>query len=134
MQVIGLDNKKYNWTPSSQPRNNASEYHIKARETIKKLFPFSKVLEEVHAIGTKLYLDFYLPKEGIVIEVHGEQHYSFNSLFFRDQKHFLEVKHNDKRKQDWCYINDIEYVELPYDDQKNWEDRIVNRADYTDDY
>ena len=40
---------------------------------------------------------------------------------------FLRHKKRDKDKQEWCNINKIEYIELPYNESlQEWKKRILN--------
>lgn len=122
-KVLGLDGKTYNWNLVKYTTNNhnPSSLHIKAREILKKLYPFDAILEEVALPGSTLIADFYIHRIKTVIEVHGEQHYTYNNFFFKDKKSFLQASQRDKQKQQWCEINSITYIELPYNKIEEWE-------------
>lgn len=106
-----------------------SSYHIHARSIIKKLYPTMQILEEVpinpHKSET-LYLDFYIPLIKKCIEVHGEQHYKFVPHYHTNKLAFLKAQKRDNEKKEWCKINGIKFIELPYNDQENWEGTILN--------
>lgn len=53
--------------------------------------------------------DFYLPKENILIEVHGEQHYTQSNIFGSLE----DIQESDKIKKEYAKSNNIEYVEIP---------------------
>jgi very-short-patch-repair endonuclease len=73
-----------------------------------------------------LYLDFYIPLNKKCIEVHGEQHYEFTPFYHANKLSFLKAQKRDKEKKEWCEINGITYVELPYNLINEWEHRIAN--------
>lgn len=108
-----------------QDRRPRSGLHKKARDLIKERFPTLLVLEEVSLKPrprVTLYLDFYLPLRKLAIEVHGEQHYKFSSLFHSSALDFMNQKKNDRDKADWCDINGIELIVLPYNE--DWSESL----------
>lgn len=127
MYVIGLDGKRHKFLPKSKRRKNASQLHIRCRELLKEIMPQYKILEEVALTGCKpiLYADFYIPVLTMVVEVHGQQHFEYNSHFFKTKAAFNRAKKRDRLKREWCEINDIEMVELNYnEDNDEWRDKI----------
>lgn len=122
-KVIGLDGKTYNWNLSKFITNNhnTSSLHLKARELLLKMFPLDTILEEVILPGTTLIADFYIHRIKMIVEVHGEQHYKYNSFFFKDKTAFRHAITRDRNKKHWCDINNIRYVELPYNKIEEWE-------------
>ena len=135
MIVKGLDGKEYKLKLKSKPRKNASKLHIRARELIKEIFPNDIIYEEILLIGSKkfnmknLYADFFIKTRKLVIEVHGKQHYEKVSHFHNSKLEFIQAKSRDARKIEWCNINDIIYIELPYgENNEQWADRIINRS------
>lgn len=140
MKVIGLDGKEYKWNLSryvGNDRSNASSYHKRAREVLKELFPVSMILEEVTLPGTKepnrgrtgvLYADFVIPDYSIVVEVHGEQHYNPNNFHFKNRAEFYKSQVRDRNKAEWCKLNNLTLIVLPYDrDNDDWKRRINSR-------
>ncbi len=134
MQVKDLDGNTSNWQLIGNIAHgssvNKSSLHIKARGLIHNIFPTLQVLEEVPIQVRRsetLYLDFYLPLTRKCIEVHGEQHYSFNRFYHNTVLGFLRHKKRDQDKQEWCEINGIEYIELPFNEkEEQWKERIIN--------
>ena len=131
MKVLGLDGREYPFPPSGKmPNDNdsrkRSSLHLKAREILRKMYPTERVLEEVSLPGTKgLSADFYLPSKKIVVECHGEQHYNFIGHFHGNRLNFLKARRNDARKEEWCEMNSIEFVELPYSETDDeWRKRL----------
>lgn len=60
-----------------------------------------------------LPFDFYLPTYNICIEFNGKQHYEPID-WFGGIKTYEYIINNDKIKKDYCYNNNIEYVEITY--------------------
>ena len=89
MKIRDLNNEIHTWSLSGyvvaanemRPR---SKLHLAARELLIQLFPTVQVMEEVLVPLTRYekgYFDFYINTLKLVVEVHGQQHYKFNSLF-----------------------------------------------------
>lgn len=91
-----------------------------------KTFPYSSVYEEVTLLGTGLIADFFIPDVRVIVEVHGEQHYKFVKRFHKTQAGFAASKKRDRIKQEWCDLNDIIYVELPFDRKNEWASILNN--------
>tara|TARA_R110000744_G_scaffold3161_1_gene12261 strand:+ start:3967 stop:4380 length:414 start_codon:yes stop_codon:yes gene_type:complete len=136
MDIFGLDGKAYKWNPSrsqaSVSEKNRSSLHKKARILLKDLFTYDRILEEVTLPGTKtasrksiLYADFYIPNRDLVIEVHGEQHFKFNSFFYKDKLSFFKAKARDNDKRAWCKLNRITMIELNYNESEGeWRQKF----------
>jgi hypothetical protein len=120
--------------PKKNDRRPRSSYHKRARSLLGSLFRVSPILEEVPLPGTAgLRFDFYLPAEGLAVEVQGEQHYHFSPRFHSQPGSFAAAKQRDKEKVRWCELNDITLILLPYnEDDDEWRDRIAERNDETD--
>ena len=137
MKITGLDGKEFSWNPASKQSKttNRSNLHNKAKELLKQVFPYDRILEEVALAGTNsgihcarrgtLRADLFIPNRGLIIEVHGEQHFEFNGFFFKNKLSFYRAKARDKDKKEWCRINDIEIVEFNYDeDIDEWRKKV----------
>lgn len=123
MKITSLDGKTYSWNiyghmPKLSDDRPRSKIHIKVREIIKEIYPQDALLEEVFIPGDTLYLDFYLPLRTTAIEVHGEQHYSFNNFHFKNKIEYLEARRRDNFKDMWCHINDIKLIIIKYNDDE----------------
>lgn len=131
MIVKTLDNKEYDWTISDKiakgNRRKCSGLHNIAREVLRQKYPNSEIYEEVPIIiegRQKLYLDFYCPMINLAIEVNGEQHYSFTARFHENKLDFLKSIVNDRKKKDWCNLNDIQLVTLKYNEVEEWPNLV----------
>lgn len=132
MQVIDLDGNNYHWqligNIAHGRDNKKSSLHLHARDLIHKIYPTLQVLEEIQVSLRKneyVYLDFYIPLNKKCIEVHGEQHYKFNRFFHHSALGFVKHQKRDREKKEWCEINGIQYIELPFDKQEEWEKYII---------
>ncbi len=130
MKVIGLDNLEYSWNPKSGG-GKRSKLHQKAKEVLDSCFPYDRILEEVSLPGTRtvknksLRADFYIPNRTLIVEVHGQQHFKFNSFHFKDKLSFFRAQARDRSKAEWCSINDIRMVQLNYnEDEDEWRNKI----------
>jgi hypothetical protein len=133
MQVKDLEGKICNWNLRghiSHGNTNKSEPHLLARKLINDTFPTLQSLEEVPINlkkGVTLYMDFYLPLKKMCIEVHGEQHYKYVSFYHGNILNFVKAQKRDREKEEWCEINGIKYVALPYNKNiEEWRDLIIN--------
>lgn len=133
MKVIGLDGKTYSWTfsgnmPDYDDEKNRSSLHLLARNILKSIYPMDRILEEVSLPGSNgLTADFWLPLRKTIIEVHGEQHYKYIPFFHNTVLNFYHSKRNDKNKAEWCSINNIFLIELPFNEsEQQWRKRIEN--------
>lgn len=132
MECRDLEGKKHKINLSLYKTNanvKKSSLHTEARQKIKNIYPTLQILEEVSVHLTSrniVYLDFFLPLINKCIEVHGEQHYKFTPFYHTTKFDFLKQQKRDREKQEWCEINNIQYVELPFDEIENWEGLIKN--------
>tara|TARA_R110002167_G_scaffold174602_4_gene373525 strand:+ start:358 stop:771 length:414 start_codon:yes stop_codon:yes gene_type:complete len=135
-KVIDLENISSNWKISGHiPNNNdgraRSKYHLKARSLLRQTFPTCQILEEVPIKirrAETLYLDFFVPLHDLCVEVHGEQHYKFVQFYHKTRLGFAMAKKRDKKKVEWCGLNNISVIELPFnEDEDGWKKRIENR-------
>lgn len=134
MQVRTLDGHSINWQLTGYSSNasmvDKSSFHIIARKLLKDRFPTLQILEEVTIPLRKsesLYLDFYIPLLKTAVEIHGEQHYKFVQFYHHNQLGFIRSQKRDREKKEWCDINNIKYIELPYNESEHeWIERILN--------
>ncbi len=114
----------------NKKRNNSSSLHKNARLLLNRLFATRIILEEVPLPGTRMFVDFFIPLENLMIEVQGQQHYEFNSFHYANKLEFLKAKKRDRSKKEWAELNGLTLVTLPYNEDENeWTKRIANRHD-----
>ena len=105
-----------------------SQLHLNARSILQERYPTLQICEEVRVqlrYNKHIFIDFYINTIKTVIEVHGSQHYKFNSLYHSCAQDFLNQKKRDNDLRDWCNINNLNYIELPFnEDQQQWQERL----------
>lgn len=65
------------------------------------------------------YFDFFIPNYNVAIEYNGEQHYNEENIFNKKNKGFENQKKRDIKKRNFCEINNIKLLEIPYWELKN---------------
>lgn len=132
MLVQTLDGKKYQWKiPEKLSKGNKrapSAGHTTTRNILQQLYPMCGIYEEIPIVvegRKKLFLDFYIPTIQQAIEVHGRQHYEYIPFYHRDKLQFLMSKANDRKKQEWCELNSITLIILPFNEsEEEWISRL----------
>ncbi len=136
MNIIGLDGKEYEWkAKGSDALENKSALHNKVRHFLRELFPYDIIIEEVELIGSRdwkkkrpLTADFYIPNRNLIVEAHGEQHYSYSSFFYKSKLDFLKSQKRDADKIRWCNQNNINIIVLKHSDKEEvWRQQIESR-------
>ena len=134
MKIRDLDGHIYTWKTEGavirsgdiRPR---SQLHLTARSILRETYPTLQICEEVRVrlrYNKQIFVDFYINTIKTVIEVHGQQHYKFNSLYHSCAQDFLNQKKRDSELQDWCSINNLNYIELPFNEnEQQWISRIL---------
>jgi hypothetical protein len=136
-RATGFDGKEhlFNYIKNESRRNNTnkSSLHKEAKVIIKELFSQYSVYEEVTLPGSRksaneslLFTDFYLPRLALVVEVHGKQHYEYTPFFHKSKMHYFKCRKRDADKVEWCELNSIDVVELPYNRKKEWKKILQN--------
>ena len=59
-------------------------------------------------------IDIFIPTLGIALEIHGQQHYQYNSFFFKDELDWNKSVMLDKNKAKYLEESGIKLVEIPY--------------------
>jgi hypothetical protein len=126
MKVFDLNGKEFHWPPPGyRPKTyKKSKLHLQARALLKEVYPNIIILEEVPIriyASRILHLDFYLPLYKKAIEVHGSQHYEFNTQFHTTAFDFKRQQLNDTLKDEWCVKNNINLVVLPHFRTEAWK-------------
>lgn len=106
-----IDLRPSKWKVKEEGRG---KYQSEVGEIVKALFPNELLLEEFPCLGEGLFLDFFMPKKKIAVEVQGQQHSSYNAFFHKDKSDFILQQRRDVLKQRWCDANKIKLVHIPY--------------------
>ena len=77
-------------------------------------YAHTPILEDFTIPGSRLSVDFFLPKKWIAIEIQGVQHQEHNSFFHGPKEHnkFAKQKVNDRQKAEWAETNGFKFVEI----------------------
>lgn len=130
MKTLDLNGKEHIWNltgyvPLTNETRPRSSLHLDARQVLQEQFPTDRILEEVSIPGHHLFLDFFIPRIKLAIEVHGEQHYKFVAHFHENLAGFARAKKNDNDKIAWCRLNNIKHVVFPHTESPNeWRTKI----------
>jgi hypothetical protein len=73
----------------------------------------------------RLIYDYYLPKQKILIEYNGEQHYRKIGRWHNSKHSFTSQQYRDKIKKEYALKNGYNFIVIKYDN-KNIEGTIIN--------
>jgi very-short-patch-repair endonuclease len=79
--------------------------------------------------GTKLPFDFYLPDYNICLEYDGRQHFEPVDIF-GGKLSFVNLKNNDKIRDNWCFENDIKLIRISYNKEKDDINNLLRFINY----
>ncbi len=106
---------------SSYPIRNRhpSEFQAKVYEKIREKYPNEIVLEEYNVCGSKLRIDFFLPRLGIAIEASPEHHVKHTKFFHGDRNSgkFAGQIRRDITKEKFIEINGFKLIVI--EDEKD---------------
>lgn len=122
MKFISTEGRIYSvdLRPSKWPRRTYEECKSHMQwyigQLIDDIFPTELVLEEFYVPGERLYIDFFMPRRKMAVEVMGEQHYTFSRHFHGTMDNFKRAQERDARKSLWCTMNEITLIKINADD------------------
>lgn len=125
MNLLSTNGKvhKIDLRPSKWPRRSKeackSELQWGVSCLLTENWPNELVLEEFYIPGDGLYVDFFMPRSMVAIEVHGQQHYAYNAHFHGSRQKFVESQQRDSRKKEWCQVNGITLVEIAFNEKQD---------------
>lgn len=127
MDIVDLDGRKFRWQMKRGKVKKPSSLHLDVYSLIREIYPSDILIEEITIPlkrGEKVFGDIYIPSKRKLVEIHGEQHYKYNTFFYSSKLEFLKAQKRDRDKKEWCEINDIQYIELPFNKKEEWSDLI----------
>lgn len=102
--------------PSKWKRKAAGEgrgkFQSEVGDIIQDMYPGDHVLEEFPCVGERLFLDFFLPRKMLAIEIQGRQHHEYVDFFHGTKAGFKAQQARDSRKEEWCRINNIRLIKI----------------------
>lgn len=82
---------------------------------LRQKYMFEPVLEEFYIPGSKMSLDFFLPRRMIAYEIDGRAHHEFVPFFHGEKKYskkFANQVVRDIKKEEWCEKNAIKLIRI----------------------
>lgn len=105
-------------------KRKKSELHLKIRNLLRTNYPLDKIYEEVYVPIAGFYLDFFIPSRDLACEAHGEQHYTYNTHFFKSKLEFLQAQKRDRDKENIMEENGISLLSFKFDEENNWQSQL----------
>ena len=132
--------KRSNWKTKYETIDSSSKFH----EKIRSIFcndPFFKNLSCYQEVPVAAlvpdynkknhHVDWYIDELGIVLELHGEQHYKLvnfgNKAFHEAVKDFNNIKYRDNMKKYSLIDNGYEYREISYKQQNKIDGKKLKK-------
>lgn len=113
--------------PSRWPRKAVGEGRGKFQSLVGDLlgarYPSDIILEEFPCVGEGLYLDFFVPRKMVAVEVQGRQHSKFIEFFHGTADGFKAQLVRDRRKAEWCELNNIRLIKIDVGEK---EEKVIN--------
>jgi hypothetical protein len=111
-KLVNVDIKQ-----SSYPIKGKSKSILQGKvgEYLQEKYRFEVILEEFVIPSSRLSVDFFIPKQGIVIEIDGVQHDKHVPYFHKDQKvstKFAGQVKRDINKEQWVLYNNYTMIRI----------------------
>lgn len=110
-RIFAVDIRPSRW-PRRSYETSKSEFQWYIGNLVEAIFPNELILEEFYVPYDRLYIDFFLPRKKLAVEVMGEQHYAFSAFFHGSMENFKKAQERDNRKSLWCTMNDIRLIKV----------------------
>lgn len=108
---------------------NRSGLHLEARNILNRIFNLAQIFEEVpvklYSKKPYIYFDFFIPINRLFIEVQGEQHYKYTSMFHKNKTDFLRAQRRDRDKLTWCELNEYRLIYFNFNEREKWMQLIT---------
>jgi hypothetical protein len=75
-----------------------------------------------------LEFDGYNEDYKIAIEYNGIQHYKFPNFWHKSEEEFNDQQNRDQLKREYCKINGIKLIEVPYTELNTLDDFLLDKA------
>lgn len=129
MDIITLKGRLINWhlTSTKYPikkEGSRSKFQHETYLEIKKLYVYDMIFEEVKMPESRLFFDFVIPSIKLVVECQGKQHEEFNTHFHKYREDFIRQQNRDQMKRNFCQINNLTLVEVPYGSKRTTAELI----------
>ena len=101
-----------------------SKIQFAVKQFLKPYWLGHVVYEEFPVFGSRLKVDIINFTRKIAIEVHGDQHFKFNSHFHGTRENWLSSNKRDSDKLSWLSLNDIFVVEILQNEAHNVSEKF----------
>lgn len=83
-----------------------------------------KIITDLKLFGKQgcFIVDFYLPKENLIIEYNGIQHYEEVKYFHKKDNSFEKQKNRDRKLKKWCKDNGVKLLTIKYTEKDKIEE------------
>lgn len=101
--------------------NSRSKIQNMVSIILQELYPRQPILEEFSVPGSRLKIDFYLPKSDLLVEVDGIQHDEFTPVYHGSKtssNKFVRQNDNDGLKNSWATVNNLTLIRIKHDDDE----------------
>lgn len=93
-----------------------SKIQFATKQFFKPYWEACVVLEEMPLVGTKLRVDLVNLTYRIAVEVHGQQHQTYNKFFFKNRFAWGQAVQRDGAKIQWLEKNGFSLIEVFHDE------------------
>jgi very-short-patch-repair endonuclease len=107
--------------PSNKPVKFKSRSILQGKvgEKLQELYPRDTILEDFTIPGSRLSVDFFLPKREMVIEIDGIQHSEYTPFFhgpLSTSGGYGKQVSRDRQKEGWCSMNGFKLIRIEKDE------------------
>jgi hypothetical protein len=110
-KLVSLEIKQSNNPLKGQSK---SELQTKLSEKLQDIFPNEAILEEFYIPGSKLSVDFFIPRRRLVYEADGSQHDKYSGFLQgqRTEHRFARQVSHDVAKERWAEYNKFKLIRI----------------------
>lgn len=118
MRLFDIDGKPTSINITSNKYAIGKIYRSKLQtdvgEHLQQKFQHEIILEDFIIPGSKMSVDFFIPRLQIIIEVDGQQHDNYSSFLHgeKSQNKFAGQKIRDVKKERWAEMNDFDFYRI----------------------
>lgn len=92
--------------------DSLSKFQFNVKQFLKPFWENNLCFEEFPVAGTKMRVDIINFSKRIAIECNGTQHEDPKSFYHKDYKSFLAQVERDLKKEEFCVLNGIKFIEI----------------------
>ncbi len=118
MKLLDVNGKEISVriSPSSYSlgRTYRSKLQRLVAEKLVELYPYEAILEDWTIPGSRMSVDFFIPRLKLVFEIDGKQHKTYNAYHHGQvgSGKFLKQKMRDSSKENWSDINGFKFIRI----------------------